>query len=111
MLSIVTTFLLHGGVEAFKAAIIVAIMAAALSGWLTFSVSRVTLWLGAISYSLYLIHRNVGYALLSWMHELGLGPVVSISLVTTLALAAASAVTYFVEQPVQKRIRTWYSGN
>ncbi len=108
VLSIATVYLLHGDIEAIKAAIIVAIMGAALSGLLAFSVSRVTLWLGAISYSLYLIHRNVGYAVLSWMYDIGLGPVVSITLVTLFALAAASFITYFVERPVQKRIRKWY---
>jgi peptidoglycan/LPS O-acetylase OafA/YrhL len=33
----------------------------AITGRLRFSISPVTVWLGAISYSLYLTHRNLGY--------------------------------------------------
>ncbi len=104
-LAIVTVYLLHGFTEAIKSVVVVALIATALTGWIAFSVSRITLWLGTISYSLYLIHRNVGFALLSWRHEHGLGPVISILLVTILALAAASLITYTIEQPTQRFIR------
>ncbi len=104
-LAISTVYLLHGFTEAIKAAVVAGLIATALTGWMAFSVSKITLWLGTISYSLYLIHRNVGFALLSWLHEHGFGPVVSILLVTLLALAAASLITYAIEQPTQRFIR------
>ncbi len=106
--AVLTVHLLHGHIEAFKTAVIIFLIAAALFGWLKLSVSKITLWLGAISYSLYLVHRNMGYALLSWLHEHKVGPFVSIALVTALALIVASLITYLVERPVQKYIRRKY---
>jgi len=43
----------------------------AVTGKLRFAVSPVTLWLGGISYPLYLIHRNLGYSTMFRLHEFG----------------------------------------
>ena len=39
---------------------------AAINGYLSFVTNRLTLWLWTISYSLYLIHRNIAYKLLQF---------------------------------------------
>jgi peptidoglycan/LPS O-acetylase OafA/YrhL len=83
------------------------LMAMAMLGWLEFLVSPVTLWLGAISYSLYLVHRNLGYAALFKLYALGLDSRLAFTVVLGGALALASALTYGLEQPLLRRVRGW----
>ena len=90
------------------AAIVFGTFALALTGHLRFLVSPVTLWLGTISYPLYLIHRNLGYFSLDWLHEAGVPTTVALALVTLGALALACALTFVVEQPSRRFLRQWY---
>ena len=89
--------------------IIVAIVALALQGKLRLLVSPVTLWLGAISYSLYLLHRNLGYGAMTWMHAHHVPPGIAIPTVAATILMLATAVTYGVERPAMEYLRKWYS--
>lgn len=84
------------------------IFALALRGWLSVLVSRGTLWLGAISYSLYISHRNLGYSVLAWLHECGVPVPAALALTTCGALALATALHHFVERPAQSALRAWY---
>jgi len=68
----------------------------------------ITLWLGSISYALYLIHRNTGYSMLSWAHQNGYGPLVSIVVSTIVALVLATLFTYYIEKPASRKIRVTY---
>jgi peptidoglycan/LPS O-acetylase OafA/YrhL len=81
------------------------------SGRLRFLVFAPTLWLGAISYSLYLIHRNLGYHMLDWLHARGLSAGAAIPLTILGALALATALTYGIERPSLGWIRAWYSAH
>ncbi len=81
---------------------------AAVKGWMRFLVNGVTLWLGTISYSLYLTHRNLGYLLLSSLHERGVGAVTSIVVALLGALSLATVLTYAIERPASAAIRSWY---
>ncbi|MGH8570821.1 MAG: acyltransferase family protein, partial [Gammaproteobacteria bacterium] len=87
------------------AAALFGIFALAITGPLRFSISPVTLWLGGISYSLYLSHHNLGYSLLARLHDVGLS--VSSSFLITLAgaLIMAALLTYTVEQPAMRALR------
>jgi peptidoglycan/LPS O-acetylase OafA/YrhL len=90
------------------ALILFATFALAVSGKLRFAVSPVTLWLGWISYSLYLSHRNLGYSTIMRLHEIGI-PVWFIFTVTLAgALILATAITRLVERPAQRALRQWY---
>ncbi len=71
-------------------------------------VSPVLLWLGAISYSLYLIHRNLGYAALTEMHNRGFPTSIALSLAIISALALATLLTYFIERPLCAYLRKMY---
>ena len=64
-------WLIHGAHDLAVAAALFAIFGLSLTGRLRFLISPVTLWLGAISYPLYLIHRNLGYSTLLRLHENG----------------------------------------
>ncbi|WP_372964698.1 acyltransferase family protein [Marinobacter sp.] len=65
------------------------------------------LWLGSISYTLYLLHQNIGYGMIRLSYQIGLpGPAgVAIALITALGLA--SAVHYGVEKPALSAFRRW----
>lgn len=76
-------------------------------GRLRFVVSRTTVWLGAISYALYLIHHEVSEAfLLPLLHNrlhLNIFICYCISLLAVVALAAA--ITFYIEVPGRKKFR------
>jgi peptidoglycan/LPS O-acetylase OafA/YrhL len=80
----------------------------ALTGRLRVLVNPVTMWLGAISYALYLIHRNMGYEVLAALNRLGVPSTVSVPLAMLGALGLASAITYGVERPAMAALREWY---
>lgn len=68
----------------------------------------ILVWLGTISYPLYLLHENIGWSL--QLHLLELGIPIDMTILLTLAgsLALASAVTRWVEQPAMRWIRSSY---
>jgi peptidoglycan/LPS O-acetylase OafA/YrhL len=109
-LALATEFLLTGWIGLGIAAGIALIFSLALWGRLPFLVSRVTVWLGAISYSLYLLHRNLGYLTLDWLHAHKWGPGAAVPVVILAALGLASAVTYGVERPAMRWIRRLHDG-
>jgi peptidoglycan/LPS O-acetylase OafA/YrhL len=62
-------------------------------------------WLGAISYSLYLLHQYIGFALLGRSEAAGLSPGPAILVTLAAILLIASAVTLTVERPALNAIR------
>lgn len=90
------------------AVILFVIFGLAIAGKLHFAVSPVTLWLGAISYPLYLIHRNLGFSTMTRLHDLG-APVWLLFTVTVAgALVLATALAYMIERPALRALRQWY---
>ena len=81
---------------------------AAASGRLPFLRHPVLVWLGAISYPLYLIHENVGWSLLLRLERLGLAPNLAVVLTLALVLALATLLHRVVEKPAMQAIRDWY---
>ncbi len=63
------------------------------------------LFLGTISYSLYLIHANVGYALIYNAYQLGIPPIVSVSIASIVALTLSLLITFGVEKPMSRFLR------
>jgi peptidoglycan/LPS O-acetylase OafA/YrhL len=90
------------------AAILFGIFALAVTGRLRFATSPVTLWLGTISYSLYLTHHNLGYSTLFRLHDAGVA--ISTSFLITLAGAVilALVLNHVVERPAIRALRLWY---
>jgi peptidoglycan/LPS O-acetylase OafA/YrhL len=104
----VTQWVLGGWLGLLTASIITGIVWLALSGRLAFLVSKVMLWLGAISYALYLCHRNLGYHLLDWLHAHQVDGVTAVAVTIACALAIATIITYGIERPALRTIRAWY---
>ncbi len=88
----------------------VAIVTALLTrpGALAFLVNPVTLWLGAISYPLYLLHNNIGFAVMLRLGEAGLPAPLLVIAATLLALTLATLVNRFIEKPSLAIIRDWW---
>jgi peptidoglycan/LPS O-acetylase OafA/YrhL len=68
------------------------------------------LFLGEISYSLYLVHQIAGYWVIRKLEDAGSGPNVAVFVAIMAAIAAAACVRRLVELPAQKTIRSWYRG-
>jgi peptidoglycan/LPS O-acetylase OafA/YrhL len=64
-------------------------------------------FLGTISYPLYLLHQNIGYVILRNLRAQGVDYGWALALACVVALAAATALTFGVERPAQRRLRAW----
>jgi peptidoglycan/LPS O-acetylase OafA/YrhL len=70
--------------------------------------SRPLVYLGTISYPLYLLHGSIGFRVQLLNAELGLPPAVNLILTIVFAIGLASAATFLVEQPANRLIRNSY---
>ncbi|WP_306252342.1 acyltransferase [Parvularcula sp. IMCC14364] len=59
-------------------------------------------FLGAISYPLYLVHQMVGYVLLAQLQSTGFGWWSSFLITTTLMIALSTALTYGADLPIRR---------
>ena len=66
-------------------------------------------YLSFISYALYLFHNNLGSALIRQLELFGWPPLLSIIVATVFAFLVAHAMTYWLEQPLTKWLRTQYA--
>jgi peptidoglycan/LPS O-acetylase OafA/YrhL len=62
-------------------------------------------FLGAISYSLYLLHQAIGFALIHWLEHEGVPSIAAISAALLAVLALATSLTFLVERPAMRWIR------
>ena len=85
--------------------VVSAIYAGLIAGRLGWLRQRLLIWLGAISYPLYLIHQHLGYALIARLEALGAGPWLALVLTIAAALAASEAIHRWVEAPSLGAIR------
>ncbi|WP_220494512.1 acyltransferase, partial [Shewanella sp. SG44-6] len=83
----------------------------ALIGYVKFLSIRPFIFLGSISYSLYLIHQNIGYIIINKFYELNLNPLLGISIAIVVSLILATLLSRLVEIPTMKFIREKYKIN
>jgi peptidoglycan/LPS O-acetylase OafA/YrhL len=81
---------------------------AAAKGKLPMLANPVLAWLGAISYTLYLLHENIGWGVIMQAEKAGIDTNLSILLTIGLVLAMATALTRLVERPAMKWLRDRY---
>ena len=109
--AIATAFLADGVEDGVVAVIVATTLGLGVLGGLRWAVSRVTLWLGAISYPLYLLHRNLGYRLLFALNARGVSSILAVCIAIVFAFALATAVHRLVERPamtaIRKRYKAW----
>ncbi|MBJ6136737.1 acyltransferase family protein [Marinobacter litoralis] len=65
------------------------------------------LWLGSISYTLYLVHQNIGYGLITLFYQWGVPGPAGVALALAAAIALAAALHYGVEKPALRAFRLW----
>lgn len=85
-----------------------ALFAVAASGRVRFLRFAPLVWVGTISYPLYLIHENAGWALLRRLEIMGIPANAAILITTFVALAVAAVITYLIEKPAMSAIRGWF---
>ncbi|MGB3948382.1 MAG: acyltransferase [Bacteroidia bacterium] len=76
---------------------------------LGFLVTKPTLYLGTISYALYLIHQiiSIDYVLPFLMGDLGWAYWPSAIVAVLIALTLASLITFYIEKPLGKKMKLW----
>ncbi|MEO5685591.1 MAG: acyltransferase [Chitinophagaceae bacterium] len=71
--------------------------------------NKILLFMGSISYSLYLIHENIGYGLIYWLKRVWDNQLFYLS-VTVLAITALAYLMYrYVEKPAMIKLRQYFS--
>jgi peptidoglycan/LPS O-acetylase OafA/YrhL len=100
--------LVEGGGLAVLAAVFYAVLFGAARGRWTWLQHPVLLWLGAISYTLYLLHENIGWAVLRRLEAWGVEVHLAIALTMALSMGLAHGLTLLVEQPGMRWIRDRY---
>lgn len=90
------------------AAVLFGLVLAAASGRLRWLRAGWLLWLGAISYPLYLIHENISWSIQLRLHALRVPPDLAALIALAIALALATVLTRAVEQPAMRVIRDRY---
>lgn len=67
--------------------------------------TRPLIFLGGISYTLYLLHQEIGYIIIAFLEQLGLGPLTSIFMTTAMMIFLAWLMSRYFEQPVNRFLR------
>lgn len=75
---------------------------------LVFLRGKVLTFLGTISYSLYLVHQNIGYLIIDFLEQNGLIHEIYILFPIVFSLSIASIITFWIEKPIQKVIMKKY---
>jgi len=70
--------------------------------------SKVFTFFGVISYSLYLIHQNIGYVLLNYAYSINLPMIVAIPFVLLLCIIIAALLNKLIEVPGSRYLRNIY---
>ena len=70
--------------------------------------SRLLTWFGLISYPLYLLHENIGWAILRQLQFRGWTPSEAIAITSLVVIAIAAALSRSVERPAMGWIRRKY---
>lgn len=82
--------------------VIIACFWAVVSGHLRWLCVAPVLWVGQISYSLYLVHQHIGFTILFNMDQMGYAPTTAYAAAILAAVSLGALVHYLVERPVAR---------
>lgn len=89
----------QGWLEGLTILTLTVAVAAAVSGHLRPIAVRPLVWLGSISYALYLVHQNIGYCVIRALDGYGANPWLGVLAATCVSIGLAVAITHWVERP------------
>ena len=104
-LSAAINFAIYPFVDALFVGSFYLVFLLALSGRLRGLCRAPLLWLGGISYSLYLLHQNIGYVIIRGVESWTGSERIGIAAAVALVLLAADLLTRTVERPAARRLR------
>ncbi len=78
---------------------------------LSFLTNKAFLYLGTISYTLYLIHENIGNAIIYWLKKVLDIQIFYVPVTIGIVIGIASIITFTIEKPALKAIRNYYRNN
>jgi peptidoglycan/LPS O-acetylase OafA/YrhL len=107
ILSVLADYILRGGLHCvFISFLYLAFFLLAI-GRLSWLGIKPLMFVGSISYSLYLIHQNIGFVIIRSLYQLGLAtPWSTILVPLTFSIAIASIMYFFLEKPAMATVRT-----
>ncbi len=88
-------------------ALLAFIVREAVDGRLPFLAARPLVYLGTISYPLYLIHQNVGYVLIRHLETAGLSASLAVATAIGASLLLAAGLSHGVERPAMLAFKGW----
>ena len=88
------------------AIVIISCFALMIEGYLRWLCIRPLIWVGSISYSLYLVHQHVGFVIMLTGNRFGVNPFASYVLAIIVAIALGATLNRLVERPAGK----WLQG-
>lgn len=102
---IVSHFYIHGSLAGVMAITAIVAVYLASHNALWFLQNRVAIYLGTISYSLYLVHQNIGHIVMKRVFVAGYGQIEAMVLAIAISILLASALTFLFERPFIKLVR------
>jgi peptidoglycan/LPS O-acetylase OafA/YrhL len=103
------SFLVEGWLTGFVHLGFALLVGLAIFGYIPVLRSRPMVFLGAISYSLYLTHQYAGYVLINKLEAAGVNANIAIPITIAVAIAFAAGLRKTVEQPSLRVIRNRYN--
>lgn len=87
------------------------VFALGLMGRLRFLTAKPLVWLGSISYALYLVHLPIGYSIEYFLNQYELPALVIASIALAGSVIGAAAITHLLEKPMmtwqRQKYRSW----
>ena len=108
LLSLLTHYVYHGINETFVVSILCCMFFMFNQGYLRWICVSPLLFLGNISYALFLIHESIGYVVMRYLESNGIPSVLAIMIAVLNALLLATIMHYSVEKPSLSIIRKGY---
>lgn len=97
--------IVQGWVVGLSVAVFAAVVYLATHRTIPFLASTPLLFLGTISYTLYLLHQNIGYGVIRKLEGQAIHPYFAIAIAAVFCVGLATLVSYLVERPANRLLR------